>query len=65
MVRVVNPQPHHSVVKQCVCGQCGAQLEYVPNEIQEYKTSDYGGGTDINYYIGCPQCGNKVHVKRY
>jgi ribosomal protein S27E len=65
MVTVVSTVPHPSVEKEVVCRSCGATLKYVPNDIGEYKSYDYTGDYDIFYYIKCPPCGNKVHVKRY
>lgn len=65
MVKVLSTTPHPSVVKEVVCRNCGATLEYVPNDIQEYKSYDYTGDYDTYKYVKCPPCGNKVHVTRY
>lgn len=65
MVRVVKTEPHPSVVKEVICRNCGATLEYVPADIEEVKHTDYSGSTDMYYYIQCPPCGHKQSVKRY
>ena len=65
MVTVVSTNPHPSVVKETVCRNCGATLQYVPNDIREEKSRDYTGCVDIDHYIQCPPCGKKVYVKRY
>lgn len=65
MVTVVSTVPHPSVVKEVVCRNCGATLNYVPKDIQERKTVDYDGGRDTIYFISCPPCGHEISVKRY
>lgn len=62
MVTIVSTQPHRSVIKECVCKNCGATLQYVPADVKEVKSYDYGGGYDINKVIGCPACGSNVYV---
>jgi ribosomal protein S27E len=64
MVKVISTEPHHTVVKQVVCKNCGATLEYVPRDIKSRTYSDYGG-SDTDYFIKCPPCGNEIYVKRY
>ena len=61
-IKVINPQPHPSVVKQAICRNCGAMLEYTPNDVREDYSSDYTGGRDYYRYIPCPQCNKQVHV---
>lgn len=65
MVTVVSTQPHPSVVKETVCRNCGATLQYVPKDIKSRTTRDYTGCADTDYYIQCPPCGHEVWVKRY
>jgi len=65
MVTVVSTVPHPSVVKEVVCRNCGATLNYVPLDIKERTVSDYTGDRDIISYIECPPCGNQVTVKGY
>ena len=63
MVKVLDPNPHKSVVAEHICKNCGATLEYVPKDIQERKISDYTGDTDVVQYIVCPQCSDKQTVR--
>ena len=65
MVRVVSTQPHPSVVKETICKNCGAVLEYVPADIQSRRETDYTGGTDLIHFITCPPCGHKITVRQY
>lgn len=65
MVKVISTVPHPSVVKQAICKNCGAVLEYTPKDIQSHTYKDYDGSTDTDYFITCPPCGERVHVKRY
>jgi DNA-directed RNA polymerase subunit RPC12/RpoP len=65
MVTVVSTVPHPSVVKEVVCKNCGATLQYTPNDIKEGKSYDYTGSFDMVYSIKCPPCGNDVFVKRH
>lgn len=64
MVTVVSTVPHPSVVKEVVCRNCGATLNYVPADIKREESRDYTGGLDVNHYINCPPCNHKVYVKR-
>jgi hypothetical protein len=41
---------------------CGAKIGYYPNEVKSYVYEDYGGGSEVVYYIDCPNCGKKVEV---
>jgi 5-methylcytosine-specific restriction endonuclease McrA len=63
MVKVINTAPHASVVKQVICRNCGSTLEYTPNDVIEHKVRDYGGGTDIEKYIDCPNCHTTLGVR--
>lgn len=65
MVRVVSATPHPTVVKEIICRNCGATLEYVPADIQTHTSRDYGGGTDVRKYIKCPPCGHEVTISCY
>jgi RNase P subunit RPR2 len=62
MVKVINAVPHVSVVKRCICKNCGSELEYVPQEVMVNFTSDYTGGKDYYKYITCPSCNKEVIV---
>lgn len=43
--------------------KCGAVIGYFENELQSYSYQDYGGGSNRDYYILCPHCGERVVVK--
>lgn len=62
MVKVIDKEPHKSVVKEKVCRNCGVTLSYVPMEVKTKKHYDYGGGCDSYDYIDCPNCEKKVEV---
>lgn len=63
MVTVVNAQPHAGVVKEKICRNCGATLQYVPADIQERTVCDYDGSRDIHRFIRCPKCLSEVGVR--
>lgn len=52
-------------VKEVICYQCSAKIEYLMKEVKSFKSYDYTGDFDIENYIECPGCGNQVHVKGY
>lgn len=62
MVTVVSTVPHPSVVKEVVCKNCGATLQYVPKDVVSQVHRDYGGGSDTYSHIICPACNSKVDV---
>jgi len=40
---------------------CGAVIEYYPNEVEsKVENEPYGGGTDTYHYLTCPHCGGKM-----
>jgi len=61
-IRIVDPGPHKSVVKETICQHCGATLEYTPADVQERYVTDYGGGGDTIKWINCPQCEHNQRV---
>lgn len=63
MVTVVSTVPHPSVVKEVICRNCGATLQYVPKDVHTEVHHDYGGGSDTYRYITCPPCGSRVNVR--
>jgi len=65
MVTVVSTIPHPTIVKQAVCHNCGATLEYVPRDVKERIERDYGGGSEVIHYIECPQCSNPVGARKW
>lgn len=32
-IKIISKEPDKSVVKRCVCKNCGATLEYTPNDV--------------------------------
>lgn len=65
MVRIVCREPDPQVVKRISCRGCGAQLEYVPNDVKSRHGTDYGGGPDGAEWIVCPNCGKEVTIRRW
>ena len=65
VVRIIESKPAPEVVKQVVCKNCGARLEYVPADVREYHGTDYSGGPDGMEWIDCPQCSKKVVLKSW
>lgn len=63
MVKIVNLEPHPTVVKEIVCPNCGATLSYVPQDVQKRSYVDYGGDSDTSYWIVCPNCDHKISVR--
>jgi DNA-directed RNA polymerase subunit RPC12/RpoP len=61
MVRIVKVEPHPTVVKEVVCRNCGATLEYVPKDIQSRQVSCMGD-IDTYRYIVCPNCSEDLGV---
>lgn len=62
MVTVVKTEPHPSVVKEAICRNCGATLNYVPADVKSRTYKDYGGGSDTVKSIQCPACKHEVEV---
>lgn len=62
MVKVINTMPDASVIKRVVCRNCGATLEYTPNDVQQRKSIDCTGHVDIDSMIVCPKCDEWVYV---
>ena len=65
MVKVISTEPHESVVKQVICKNCGATLEYVPNEVKKYSGRDMGGGPDGREWIDCPNCNKEATIRSW
>jgi len=63
MVRIVKQDPHPSVVREVVCRNCGATLEYVPADVKSKYVRDYDGCSDTYSHIMCPNCSKQVSVK--
>ncbi len=65
MVTIVNKEPDKSVLKEIICGNCGATLSYVPREVQSYHGRDYSGGSDGSEWVDCPNCNEKAIIKSW
>ncbi len=61
-VIVIDSKPHPSVVKEKICRNCGATLQYTPQDVATKKDYDYTGSFDVVRYIKCPQCSKDVNV---
>lgn len=62
MIRIIDEKPHHSVVKEVICRNCGVTLEYTPADVQENSYTDYGGGGGVQGLIGCLKCSKPIVV---
>lgn len=65
MIKLIKTKPHKSVIKTIICKQCGATLQYTPNDVKEYHGTDYGGGPDGMKWIDCPQCKNRAIIESW
>lgn len=64
MAKVIGLDP--KLLRQCSCRQCASIVEYALNEVKSFVHNDYGGGSDVVYYILCPGCGQQIqNVKHY
>lgn len=64
-VIIINETPAPSVVKQCICRNCGVTLQYTPNDTTSVSESDYGGGRDTFNVIHCVKCNTRIRVSIY
>lgn len=64
-VKVINIVPAGEVAKRVICKNCGATLEYVPNDLSRYDGKDISGGPDGKEWIVCPNCGKQVVVRSW
>lgn len=60
MIKIISTVPHPSVVKEVICKNCGATLEYAPVDVAVKIDYDYTGGSDSIRYIKCPNCDNHI-----
>jgi hypothetical protein len=60
VVRIIDPNPHPSVVKQALCRNCGVKLEYTPADVSKRTVTDYTGSRETVCCIKCPSCGHKI-----
>mgnify|MGYP003418433743 FL=1 len=61
MPKIIKIDPPELKIKH---NDCGAVISYYPNEVKSAVYHDYGGGSDIWYYIICPHCDKKIEVKK-
>lgn len=61
-MRIVNQQPHPSVVKECICRHCGVTLEYIPADVVKGYETDYTGSRDSYKFITCMNCHTEIRV---
>jgi len=51
----------NTIAKRITCRDCGALIEYFPNEVESrVENEPYGGGTDMYHYLTCPNCGKQM-----
>jgi acetone carboxylase gamma subunit len=62
MPHIIDPKPHHSVVREKICTSCGIRFGFTPSEAKEKYYRDYGGGGDTYLEINCPGCGTLHQV---
>jgi len=66
MVKIIKNEPDQSVIKRIVCQNCGATLEYVPNDVKLlWSGTDYGGGPDGAMGFSCPKCHEQIITRRW
>ncbi len=65
MVTIIKKEPDNSVLKEIVCRNCGATLSYVPNEVKSYSGTDFGGGSDGQEWVDCPNCNEKAIIRSW
>jgi len=65
VVRIIRDEPAPEVVKQVICRNCGATLEYVPADVHTYVGRDISGGPDGQEWIDCPKCQKRVILRSW
>lgn len=64
VVKIIDPEPAKTVVKEVICKRCGVKLSYVPNDVST-KTYSCMGESDSMSYITCAGCKKDVEVTAY
>ena len=59
-IRIVDPNPDKSVVKQVICRNCGVKLEYTPADLKQLTGRDISGCSEVTKYFICPNCAHEV-----
>jgi len=49
--------------KTVIHKDCGAKIGYYEIEVKSKTVTDYGGGSDIVYYLICPNCGEEIRMR--
>lgn len=57
MAKIVEPPTG----KRVKCRDCGATIEYMPEEVQEHHGTDYNGGPVGYERVKCPRSGCPGH----
>ena len=63
-VKIVDPNPDPSIIKNVICKMCGVKLSYVPNDIDKETTSCCGDSTTRDF-ITCANCKHKIVLRSY
>ncbi len=64
-VKVVDATPDPAIVKKVSCRNCGARLEYTPNDVKTYSGTDYSGGPDGMDWVDCPNCNKRAVIRSW
>lgn len=59
-MRIKDKTPHPSVLKEAICRNCGATVEFVSNDVKERKWKDYTGEQCGGEYIECPNYNKNI-----
>lgn len=62
-IRIINDTPDASVIKRCVCSNCGVTLEYTPSDTRREIVKDYTGCGDVYTSIDCPKCRYVINLR--
>lgn len=62
MARVIADRSKE-IEKRVICFNCGAEIGYLPIDVQEKKDYDYTGDFDVVRGIKCPSCGKFISVR--
>ena len=67
-MRILEIKPDKSVAKTIICQNCGAKIEYVPNDVRLlWSGTDISGGPDGAKGFTCPvtSCSSNIVVERW
>lgn len=65
MIKIIDEGPHHSVVKNAICKNCGVTLSYVPADVKERKGHNARDGSWGYQWINCPKCNEEITTKSW